>query len=154
MNLEERVLAIKAKFQEAANELLDLVSESPSAVGDIMQIAAPQERKSDVTVRRIVETCITRGDATYGDRFEIPNVFMEFSRRHVRHETDPVDVLVPSGEVYLSVGIWPENEIRTDAIRKLTAGTISGEEYQRLIQEANEQRGIYETWGDDPELGG
>lgn len=154
MTFEERVLAIKAKFQEAADELLELVSENPGAVSDIMQVAVPQRQKPNVKVRRLIETSCTGPDGSrWGDRFEVPNTFMELERRKVRRETDPVDVLVPEGRVYLSVGIWPENELMTQAYRELAACDMSPEEWKQRVADAKRNEGLYESWGSDPDLG-
>lgn len=149
MTFEERVLAVKAKFQEAADELLELASQSPSAVSDIMQVAWPDSRVG-WSIRRVVETTITAPDGQMaGDRFEVPNLFVDFDRRRTRHEKHPVDVIVPEARVVVSVGVWPENEKRSDAFRQLAAGDVAPEEYMRRVEEANEEEGLYESWGDD-----
>jgi len=148
VNLEERVNAIKAKFEEATQELLDLVSEHPSQLSDIMQLAHPNMKKrSPIAVRRVIESTLSAPpDCELLERFEVRNVFFEAQPLSFRHELDPVDVIIPQGEVYILVAMQPENEKRSELLRELNGKRISGEEYHRRHREIRDEEDmLYET---------
>lgn|GEM_PF-6496438 len=142
MTLEERVRAVKAKFEEAADELLALVSESPSQVSDIMRIARPstEDGPSFSVSSELVERLQVEGHPPSEDRLSLPweGRFLQVSSRSVRHEKEPVDVLIPEGEVFVLVNVWPENPARTQAFRELNAGAGGPEEIQRRLAEISE----------------
>lgn len=145
MTFEEKVLAIKAKFQEAADELLALVSESPSAVSDILQVVHPNS-PSDIKAEHVVERTLFIPDRSPStERIGIPYVFLDFEKQDVRHETSPVETLIPKGQVFVMVGIKPENEKRSQALRDLRTGRLTPDEYSRQRELINEEEGyLYE----------
>ena len=142
MTLEERVLAIKAKFEEATDELLDLASEGPDRFSEAMKlVGAPSVRAPQVSGHsELVTRLWVDGEEQPVERLPLPwtGRFLEIGRREIRHEREPVDVLIPAGEVFVLVNVWPENQARTRAFRELNAGALTPEEYGRLQAEIDE----------------
>ena len=123
MDFEQRVLAAKAKLDEAADELLELVAASPSAAGDILQVLNPRATSaSSVESRDFLKSQLFRdGVETVCDELELSPYSYMFERRKIVREESPDTLPVRAG-VMMVVALYPENEIESGRQRVREAG--------------------------------
>ena len=129
MTFEKRVLAAKAKLNEAAIELLELVSQSPSAAGDICQILNPSRPATPnpdrqaipgVECREFWRSQIIRDGVTEADdELELTPYSYVFEHRKIDREDNP-DVLIIKGGVFLALSLYPEDEVYSEKMRRLS----------------------------------
>jgi hypothetical protein len=141
VTLEQRVLAIKAKFEEATTELLGLVSEDPSRVLEVMRFAeSPSARAPQVSgTSELVTRMWVDGEQLPAEHFLLPwtGRFLEISRRGFRHEKGVIGS-IPTGEVFVLVNIWSENTTRPRAFHDLNKDASILKEHARLQVQAHE----------------
>lgn len=120
MTFEERVLAAKAKFEEAVDDLLDLVATSPSAAADVMQILNPGPPLEGVVREEHSHRHVLHYEGGETQTFDFPLPYAwGFQRRRVAHEkNDDPDVLVIKGGVNVLVALEPEDEAANERLRR------------------------------------
>lgn len=116
MTLEERVLAAKAKLDEACDELLELVSENPGAAADIAQLLNPNAELGSVRVEHFYRN-VAYDDNGAAYPIDTPlNYVYGVDRRRVEHDTEN-DVLVSRGSVFMILALEPEDEKASNELR-------------------------------------
>jgi hypothetical protein len=131
VNFEERVLAAKAKIDEACEELLELVCTSPSAASDICQILNPGARHlPSVKMREFYRTEVSE-DGVEGlqtHEIELTPFMYGFERREIDHERHN-NALIVKGGVRLLLSLSPEDEMWSQRIRRYQRGEIDEARY-------------------------
>ena len=111
MKFEQRVLAAKAKLDEAADELLELLAESPSVAGDIMQVLNPTATTIvPIESREFLKSQLFQdGIETACDEIELSPYSYMFERRKIDHDKGR-DVVSVKGGVMLILALYPQDE--------------------------------------------
>jgi len=134
MTFEERVLAVQAKFEEATNELLELVSQTPDAVSKIRRVLNPNaDSPQDFEMRQEFVTEVLGEGAPALDRRALPvdGMFLSLNCQKIRDEKS---YLIPSGEVWVHVQMWPEDEGYSELLRTAHLRGLSPEQRPREEQ--------------------
>jgi hypothetical protein len=119
VTFRERVLAAKAKIDEAADELLELVAQSPGAAADVMQILNPRAATVPAVESRdfFKSTLLQDGVEISSDEFELTPYSHGFERRKIVREESPDTLLVRAG-VLMLVALYPEDEAESERLRE------------------------------------